>query len=66
MVKNSMQTGPGTSATNDVADPHPSNEEHADRERHPGGAHPPKTDNSTNPAVHTGKAPPKPERLRGE
>jgi hypothetical protein len=35
-------TGPGTSSTNDVADPHPSDEEHYDLIKSPGGAKTPK------------------------
>ncbi len=50
----------------DVADPHPSDERHYDRESHPGGANPPKTDNSTNDAVHDGKGERKPEHTRRE
>lgn len=37
------------------ADPHPANEEHGDRQRHPGGAHPPKNDLGPNPAIHDGE-----------
>lgn len=44
------------------ADPHPSTEEHYDRERHPGGAHPPDEarDCGPNDAVHHGTAEPRP------
>jgi hypothetical protein len=45
-------------------DPHPSDEEHADRQRHPGGAHPPTRDLGTNPAIHDGHAPPMPDYRR--
>lgn len=58
-----LPTGSGT-GPNDVADPHPSNEEHYDREKRPGGAHPPAKDLGTNDAIHDGKAkrrpPPRP------
>lgn len=43
------KTGP-----HDVADPHPSNEEHYDRQEHPGGATPPKRDLGPNNAIHDG------------
>lgn len=36
-------------------DPHPSNEEHYDRQERPGGAHPPEKDIGPNDAVHDGK-----------
>jgi hypothetical protein len=55
------QTGTGTSDQNDVADPHPSTEEHYDRVRHPGGAHPPRKDLSTSVGRHDGSAPPPPD-----
>jgi hypothetical protein len=48
-------TGEGTSRDRDVADPHPSNEEHYDREAKPGGADPPKKDLGANPHIHDGK-----------
>ena len=35
-------------------DPHPSNEEHYDRQTRPGGAKSPRDDIGTNPAVHDG------------
>ena len=48
------QTGVGTSP-NDVADPHPSNEEHPYRAPHPGGTRPPKgTTQRVNDATHDG------------
>lgn len=56
-----IPTGPGTSPFNDVADPHPSDEEHYDRQPHPGGAHPPTgPDIGPNDAVHDGKQSPRP------
>lgn len=64
MTRNAVQTGKGTAPTNDVADPHPSDERQSDQERHPGGANPPKTDNSTNDAVHSGKAERPPPHVR--
>jgi len=54
-------TGPNTAAPDrDVADPHPANEENFESIEHPGGAHPPTKDIGPNPAVHGGKAPPRP------
>ncbi len=47
-----------------VSDPHPSTEEHYDRERHPGGAHPPKgKESGVSVAEHDGSAPPRPRNL---
>jgi hypothetical protein len=46
---------PNASAGERVEDPHPSNEEHYNRERRPGGANPPKKDLGPNPHIHTGK-----------
>jgi len=60
MSPDALPTGSGTSAINDVADPHPSNEEHYDRVKHPGGANPPKKDLGPNPSIHNGKAPKRP------
>lgn len=57
----SHRTGPDTSSLNDVADPHPSTEEHYDRQRRPGGANPPRGDIGPNPARHDGHPKPKPE-----
>ena len=54
------QTGPGTGGKDDVADPHPPNEEHYGRERRPGGANPPEKDRSTSVGLHSGEAPPPP------
>jgi hypothetical protein len=58
--KMTRQTGVGTSATKDVADPHPPDEEHYDLVRHPGGANPPTKDIGPNPSKHQGAAPPRP------
>ena len=59
-----LPTGSGTSAENDVADPHPSNEEHYDKKARPGGANPPDRTIEPNDAVHDGKGgkrpPPRP------
>ena len=56
------QTGPGTVPGRgpDVADPHPENEEHYQRERRPGGANPPEKDLGT--SVHRHDAPTTPQR----
>lgn len=59
MTRNSLPTGEGTSAKNDVADPHPSTEEDYDKIPRPGGSNPPKKDDpGTNSYTHGGKAPP--------
>lgn len=50
-----------TNITEREHDPHPSNEEHYDRQERPGGARPPRDGIGTNPAVHDGKAPPRPD-----
>ena len=47
-------------------DPHPSDEEHVDRERHPGGAHPPTNDLGPNPAIHDDDGLKKPDYRRPE
>lgn len=44
-------------------DPHPSNEEHSDRQKRPGGAHPPHDDIGTNPDVHDGHPQPRPANV---
>lgn len=56
MTRPSLQTGEGTSAENDVADPHPSTEEHYDKIPRPGGAKPPKaSDPEPNSYLNDGK-----------
>lgn len=63
-----IQTGEGTAA-NDVADPHPSDEEHYDRNARPGGAEPPtgpRPDIGPNPHAHNGTAPPKPHNVEAD
>lgn len=42
-------------------DPHPSYEEHYDRQARPGGARPPRDGIGPNPAVHDGKPQPQPD-----
>ena len=54
------QTGTASSAE-DVADPHPSDEEHPYEARHPGGANPPSKDVGPNNAAHDGEAPRRPD-----
>lgn len=59
MTGKSLPTGEGTSAKNDVADPHPSTEEDYDKIERPGGSKPPKqTERGPNSYAHDGKAPP--------
>jgi len=61
MSRDGLPTGEGTADKNDVADPHPADEEDYDRIPRPGGAHPPKDEIlRVNPGVHDGKAPPRP------
>lgn len=52
--RDELRPGSGT-GPHEVADPHPSNEEHYDRQKIPGGAHPPKDDLGPNDAIHDGK-----------
>lgn len=52
--RDGLPTGSGT-GPHDVADPHPANEEHYDREQNPGGADPPNKDLGPNDAIHDGK-----------
>ena len=49
-------------------DPHPSDEEHFDRQERPGGANPPQggADIGPNDRVHDGKSPPKPRNVEDE
>jgi hypothetical protein len=54
-------TGTGTAATNDVADPHASDEEHPYREHRPGGASPDSDIDRVNDKVNDGSAPPRPD-----
>ena len=63
------QTGEGTAPLErDVADPHPSDEEHPYRERHPGGAHPRNEDRDIGPnsAAHDGTPKPRPRNAETE
>jgi len=53
-TRDGLPTGEGTSATNDVSDPHPANEERYDRQKRPGGTHPPERDFGPNHAFHDG------------
>ena len=59
--RDGLPTGENTSLSNDVADPHPSNEENYDQVPHPGGAHPPTRDIGPNDAAHDGTRPPRPD-----
>jgi len=59
MTRDSLPTGEGTSANDDVADPHPSTEENYDKIKQSGGSNPPdRNDSGTNSYAHGGKAPP--------
>jgi len=53
-----------TNITETEHDPHPSNEEHYDRQERPGGARPPRDDIGPNDAVHDGR--PQPREDKGE
>ncbi|SMQ66210.1 hypothetical protein SAMN06295905_1423 [Devosia lucknowensis] len=46
--------GNKTNITETEHDPHPSSEEHYERQERPGGARPPRDRVGTNPAVHDG------------
>jgi hypothetical protein len=61
-----LPTGSGTSPTRDVSDPHPANEEHYDRQKHPGGARPPKQHIGPNDAKHDGRPAPRPRNAENE
>jgi len=66
-AQDGLPSGPGTAPkTLDVADPHPSNEDHFDRQRHPGGDHAPHDDIGPNSYEHDGTAPPKPRNVEDE
>lgn len=64
----SVETGRGTGDEREVADPHPSNEEHYDRIRHPGGAKPPNEtrDLGKNTWAHEGTPQPRPRNAEKE
>ena len=59
-----LPTGSGT-GPGDVADPHPANEEHYDRQRRPGGAKPSSDPIGPNDAAHDGTAARRPPPRRG-
>lgn len=44
-------------------DPHPSSEEHADKQARPGGARPPRNGTGPNDAVHDGKPQRRPDNV---
>jgi hypothetical protein len=60
------KTRSDTTPINEVADPHPSTEEHYERQRRPGGANPPRDDIGPNPAKHDGHSQPKPKNVESE
>jgi hypothetical protein len=64
--RDGLPTGPGTASHNDVADPHPANEEGYDRKPRPGGAAPPRDDIGPNSGRRDGTAPPKPANVEDE
>lgn len=59
-TRDGLPTGDATSATNDVSDPHPGNEERYDRQKRPGGAPAAGKDLGPNDAIHDGKPQPRP------
>lgn len=62
MSREGLPTGESTAGKNDVADPHPSTEEHYDKIPRPGGTKPPKApDIGPNSYAHDGKPPPRPK-----
>jgi hypothetical protein len=61
--RDGLPTGEGTSKINDVADPHPSDEEHYDQIPHPGGAPAVGKDIGPNPAAHDGTPKPRPKNI---
>lgn len=58
-----LPTGEDTSLFKDVADPHPSREEHPYKARHPGGATTKHDMNRVNDQVHDGTPPPRPDNV---
>jgi hypothetical protein len=62
MSRDGLPTGEGTAGKNDVADPHPSTEEHYDETSRPSSPKAPKgPDIGQNSYAHDGKAPPSPK-----
>jgi len=64
-TRDGLPTGEDTSATHDVSDPHPANEERYDRQKRPGGAPRPAKDFGPNDAIHDGKPRPRPRNAAG-
>ena len=64
MSRDGLPIGEGTSKPNDVADPHPADEEHYDQIPHPGGASSKGKDIGPNPSVHDGKPKPRPKNVK--
>jgi hypothetical protein len=60
MGREGIPTGEGTSLRHDVADPHPSTEEHYQRVSDPRPKHTEGADIGPNSYVHSGDAPPRP------
>lgn len=60
---NVRPTGEGTALRNDVADPHPADEEHPYKARHPGGAVTRHDINKVNDQVNDGTPPPRPDNV---
>ncbi len=62
-----LPTGEGTSAEDEVADPHPATEEDYDKIPHPGGVAPwPHPDIGPNSYANDGTAPPRPKNVESE
>mgnify|MGYP004514704739 CR=1 FL=1 len=67
MNRDGLPSGEGTAPPNiDVADPHPADEDHYDRQKHPGGDHAPHHDIGQNSYINDGTAPPKPRNVEDE
>ncbi|HLV84116.1 MAG TPA: hypothetical protein VKY62_10105 [Devosia sp.] len=67
MTRSGLPTGPGTAPSErDVADPHPANEDHYDRQEKPGGSDAPRDDIGPNSYKHDGNAPPRPRNVEND
>jgi len=67
MSRDGLPTGENTApGREDVAHPHPANEERYDRQERPGGSKAPRDDIGPNSGKHDGAAPPPPRNVEND